>query len=202
MLIGAAGTVAVGAITPGPNNFAVMTAAARAGFSGAVPAIAGVVLGSLALLVLADIGTGAMLAARPRLMAALSITGCAYLTYIGVRMFAGSFGAGDARRDTHAYPTGTFGLFAFQFVNPKAWVLTLTVVSTARIDAASAAAILPLAAIFAVIPAICLALWSALGAVMSRLLSRQSRANWFDRAMGSLLIASAVMLGGEALASS
>ncbi len=58
-LIGAAGAIAAAALTPGPNNFVVMRTAARGGLAGALSAIAGVVLGSLALLAVVVAGAGA-----------------------------------------------------------------------------------------------------------------------------------------------
>jgi threonine/homoserine/homoserine lactone efflux protein len=60
--------------------------------------------------------------------------------------------------------------------------------------AAPALAFWQLAAVFTVVPAACLILWSASGAALSRLLARPAVATWFDRSMGALLVASAVAL--------
>ena len=86
-----AAVVTVGAITPGPNNWVVMRAAARSGAAGAVPVIAGVVLGSLALLVLVAAGGGAAFEAEPRLRTALAIGGSLYLAALGARLVFQTF---------------------------------------------------------------------------------------------------------------
>ena len=70
-LITVAGMVAIAAITPGPNNFVVMEAAARAGFAAAIRAILGVLPGSLILLATVWGGLGTALEAASWLRAAL-----------------------------------------------------------------------------------------------------------------------------------
>ena len=50
--------VTVAAITPGPNNFIVMNAAARGGLDAVLPAITGVVGGSLFLMAIIWAGAG------------------------------------------------------------------------------------------------------------------------------------------------
>lgn len=183
-----------------------MAAATRAGFSGAVPAIGGVVMGSVALLLLVAMGTGAVMSAYPRLLAALSAGGCLYLLYVGWVLIAHTFTRHDVQSETEtqAHPSGVIGLFVFQFINPKAWMLTLTVVSAVRIDAQVdgdiGATILPLVTIFVVLPAICLSLWSWLGTVMSKLLRGPTMTRWFDRTMGILLVVSALVLLIESVA--
>jgi threonine/homoserine/homoserine lactone efflux protein len=90
-------------------------------------------------------------------------------------------------------PAGARGLFAFQFLNPKAWVLVLTAVSAARGSAEPATALAGLAALFVAIPTASLALWSMLGLSLRR--SRERRAPaWLDRALGVLLVACSGLL--------
>ncbi len=87
-LIAAAGILLVGAITPGPNNFVVMTAGARAGITGAFPALAGIILGTLAMTAVVVFGAGAAFAAEPRLRTALTTAGCLYLAWLGLQLLA------------------------------------------------------------------------------------------------------------------
>jgi threonine/homoserine/homoserine lactone efflux protein len=46
--------------------------------------------------------------------------------------------------------------------------------------------------------ALCLLVWALLGAALSRALERPTTAIWFDRAMGAMLVASAIPLALEA----
>lgn len=194
-LIATAGLLLAGAITPGPNNFVVMREAARAGWGGALPAIAGVVLGSLALLLLASAGLGVAVAAEPRLAAAVSVAGSVYLAGLGVRLAAARPEAGKERAaEPPALLAGVWGLLAFQFLNPKSWLLVLTVTASAYSGGGLDRGLLPLAALFVLVPAVCLGLWSWAGVALTRWLRRPALRTRVDRAMGGLLVASAVLL--------
>jgi threonine/homoserine/homoserine lactone efflux protein len=183
------GLVVVAASTPGPNNLIVLRAATRSGMAGAMPAIAAIVLGGQALLALVSLGADAVLAAAPPLRVLLTLGGSAYLAWLGLRLASRSPARAKAADD--ALPSRPVALFCFQFLNPKAWVMVVTAI------AAAPGATLEVAAVFAIVPAVCLTLWSALGAAMASLLSRATVALWFDRVMGALLVTSAIVLAVE-----
>ena len=192
-LIPIAGLVVVAAMTPGPNNLVVLRAAARSGMVAAIPAIAGIVTGGLALVGLVAAGAGAALSAEPRLQTVMALSGCLYLAWLGLRLVVRAGPpAGPEASAGRPLPAGAVALFGFQFLNPKAWMMVLTA------TAAPGVTFWQLAALFAIIPPVCLALWSAGGAALSGHLGRPRVATWFDRAMGILLLACAAALGAEA----
>jgi threonine/homoserine/homoserine lactone efflux protein len=202
-LLGAAGLIAAATLTPGPNNLVVMRAAARGGVRGALPAIAGVVLGSLALLAVVAAGAGTLFIAVPQARQVLAVAGCSYLVWLGARLFASARDAVPA--DTHngaagggRLPAGVGGLVAFQFLNPKSWVLVLT--ATAAVPAAVGALglFLRLGPLFLLIATPSLLLWALFGAGVERLLGRRRERRWLDRGLAALLIASALLLLVEA----
>lgn len=195
-LIGVAGFVFVAAVTPGPNNFVVMREAVRSGFVGAFPAVGGVVAGTLTLLGITASGVGAVFAAEPRLRTAVAVGGCLYLSWLGARIIAGSFGESSGREDTDAkkLPTGVAGLFGFQFLNPKGWAMVLTATSAVQAGAGALTAFVQLAALFTVVTTACLILWAWLGAAATKYLDRPPVRAWFERAMGALLILSAILV--------
>jgi threonine/homoserine/homoserine lactone efflux protein len=192
-LLALAALIFVAAITPGPNNLAVLNAAAHRGMAGARSAIAGVVLGSLALLLLALSGVGALFAAHPRLRDAVSLFGCGYLAWLGARMIAGA----RSRRANpiHAVtPPGIGHLAGLQFTNPKAWTMVLTAVAAARAVMSPAAAALALLVLFLAIPTACLAAWAWFGARIMPRLQRPATRAWCDGLLGVLLLGSAIAL--------
>jgi threonine/homoserine/homoserine lactone efflux protein len=193
-LIATAGALIAAALTPGPNNFVVMRAAARSGLIGALPEIAGIVLGSLALLAVVVAGAGAVFEAEPRLEPALAVAGCLYLVALGVRLLASGGGSHGEPGEEAALPAGAAGLFAFQFLNPKSWVLVLTVTAAAPAGGGPLAGFAQLAPLFVTIPAACLLLWSAFGSAMARHLERRPLRVGLDRTLGALLIVSALLL--------
>lgn len=187
-LIAIAGLILVAAITPGPNNLVVLRTAARAGVAGTTPAIVGIVLGGLLMLALAAAGLGAAFVALPALRSGIAVAGSLYLACLGVTLMRA---VPDA--DTPAaLPAGVLGLLGFQFLNPKSWAMVLT--ATAALPAGDFASWLQLAALFVAIPVPCLLLWSAFGAVMAVRLADPRARRRFDRAMGALLLASALAL--------
>ena len=190
-LLAVAGFVSVAALTPGPNNLIVMAAAARGGLAAAAPAIAGVVAGSIALLALVWSGAGAAFDAAPALRGALTLAGALYLVWLGVDLIRR--GGGDGGPAMAALPAGTVpGMAAFQLLNPKSWVIVLTATAAAHGDMAGGLG--GLVVLFASISGICLTLWALAGAAITERLTRPGASRRFDRAMGALLIASALLL--------
>jgi threonine/homoserine/homoserine lactone efflux protein len=191
-LIGAVGLITVAAITPGPNNLVVMRTAVHSGFAGALPAIAGIVAGGLAMLLLVVAGAGVLFAAEPRLYHLITYGGGAYLCWLGIVLLRDGLASPGRRTASpaRALPVSGFGMFGFQFLNPKSWIMVLTVTSAVRVGNETAHVFLVLAALFTVIPALCLTLWCALGVLLRTYPAHQ----WLDGLMGALLIISALLL--------
>ena len=179
----------VAAATPGPNNLVVLRTAARNGWRAALPGAAGIIAGGLMLLAVVIAGAGKLFVAWPPLRAAVEVGGAACLAWMGAWM---CFSAG---RHTEApwFPAGVPGLFAFQFLNPKAWVMVLTVVAALPAMRATDT-LLRLAPLFVCIPALCLLSWALLGGALSRHLARPRVRTWTDRVLGALLVLAALLL--------
>jgi threonine/homoserine/homoserine lactone efflux protein len=193
-LLSTAGVIAAGALTPGPNNLVVLREAARGGWPAALRSILGIVSGGLALLALVSFGAGPLLAAHPGLATAVRVVGGAYLVWLGIRLAARGSAAGSSQQTgLTGLPAGLLGLFGFQLLNPKAWVLVLTALSAARADAEPNVAWAGLVALFVAIPAASLALWSLLGVALVRSRRRPAPA-WLDRTLGVLLVLCAGIL--------
>jgi threonine/homoserine/homoserine lactone efflux protein len=194
-LMAAAGFITAAAVTPGPNNLLVMRAAADGGTTRALPAIAAILLGSLVLLALVGAGGGAMFERYPVVRTTATIAGALYLGWLGLRIVlsAGQAAAGEARNRA-GLPVSAPGVFALQFLNPKGWVMVLTAVGGAQADMSAIAAIAWLAPLFVVILTTCLLLWALCGARLAKSLARPRFRLWFDRSMGGLLVACAILL--------
>lgn len=191
-LLAACGLLLVAAITPGPNNLVVLRAAGHAGLRGALPAIAGIVGGGLLLLAVTALGAGTAFAAHPPLRRWTGAIGALYLAWLGVSLCVAGVAPRHAAAASATLPAGTLGLIGFQFLNPKSWVIVLTVL--AAVPATGLRDYLPLAGLFVLVPALCLLLWAALGAWLARWLVRPTVRRGVDLAMGVLLIACAFLL--------
>lgn len=193
-LIALAGLLCVAAITPGPNNLVVLRAAGHAGIRAAVPAITGIVLGGLLLLALVAAGAGMAFAAHPSLKLWIGAIGALYLAWLGVSLCVGGMTPRQSRASSAepALPAGTLGLIGFQFLNPKSWVMVLTVLTA--LPATTLRDYLPLAGLFVLIPTLCLLLWASLGAWLARWLVRPVVRRGVDIVMGVLLVVCAGLL--------
>jgi threonine/homoserine/homoserine lactone efflux protein len=135
----------------------------------------------------------ALLPAVPALRMALLVAGCIYLLALGIGLIVRPDVSNTPERSHRRLPEGFWGLFLFQFLNPKGWVLLVTAAS-AMSAPSGVAAYAQIAALFVVISLTCLSLWAALGRVFAVVQKGGVGAIWFERTMGCLLIGSAVLL--------
>lgn len=178
-----AGLLFVAAITPGPNNILVMQAGLRGGVVRAIPAIVGVVLGSLGLLMVVAFGLAQIADQLPYALNVISIIGASYLAYLGAGLLRAK--PTDALQDTdQLLPATLKTIVLFQFLNPKAWVLVSTLVAASHGQVS-----LPgLAVMMAVITALCLTCWAVLGLALSTAIKNPSVNRYVNSLMGSSLI--------------
>jgi threonine/homoserine/homoserine lactone efflux protein len=187
-LLAAAGLITVAASTPGPNNFIVMRAAATNGLLRTLPLVVAIVVGSLAMLALVSSGSAIAVAEHPALGAALALVGGAYLIFLGLSI--AWHGVRDCRDSSTPASHGMrtpLGLFCFQLLNPKGWLMIVTAVS-------SGVAFTHLAIVIGTITTCCLLVWSWFGSLLHTRLQRPRFARWFHFLAGSCLAGSALMV--------
>lgn len=194
-LIATAGLLTVGVITPGPNNLIVMRETAHGGWKRAVPAATGIVAGGLALLLAVTAGASALLTVDPRVILGMRAAACLVLATFGVRTIAGASRPASRLKPAAHIPkfASLGGLFVFQFLNPKAWVLTVTAVVSVQ-SSLGGATFPVLASLLALISTAGLILWSSFGLLLMRYQNMPVRRAWFDRVTGGLLIGFAFIL--------
>lgn len=189
----------VSSITPGPNNLLATASGARFGLRRTLPQIAGVTFGFTILLWLATSGVAALIASHPTIGLALSIAGYAYLAWLSLTLLASAWnpapdGLGDGpMRQAVRAPLTFWQSAAFQFANPKAWMMALSAASAfIGTEGRSLGSIVALGALFAVINFPCVGAWAVLGAHLQRWLNSPT-ARWrlraFNAAMGFTLLA-------------
>ena len=177
----------VTSVTPGPSNLMLLASGANFGFVRTLPQVFGITVGFGGLLAGVGLGLGAVLTAVPGLHLALKLAGAAYLLRLAWRIASArpaSVGAAGAGR-----PLGFLESAAFQWVNPKAWVValsTMAVYTDAGAPLASAAATV---VVFALVNLPSVAVWAGFGSALGGLLADPRRARAFNVGMGLLLAA-------------
>jgi threonine/homoserine/homoserine lactone efflux protein len=180
----------VTSITPGPNNFMLMASGVNFGFRRTIPHMLGIGIGFLSLLLGVGFGLGAALAAFPALHTALKVGGGLYLLYLSWRI-AMARSTGEARAGTaEPRPMSLVEAAAFQWVNPKAWVMAVTAMALYTNPQAPFLSVVLVAVAFAIFNVPCVSVWAGFGVALRGFLADPVRLKWFNIAMGLLLVAS------------
>lgn len=175
-------------ITPGPNNLMLLTSGVNFGFVRSVPHMLGIGGGFLSLLLGVGLGLGAVLTAFPSLHLALKVLGGAYLLYLAWRIaMSRSMGGGAA---SGARPMTFLEAAAFQWVNPKAWVMAVSAMAIYTNPQAPFLSMLIVAGAFAAVNLPSVSTWAGFGTALRGFLADPVRLKWFNIAMGVLLAAS------------
>ena len=113
-------------ITPGPNNMMLMASGANYGLSRSWLHIAGIGAGFALMICLAGLGLSQLFELFPVLETVLKVGAAIYMTYLAwkIATAAPSLDAPEGGR-----PFSFIQAAAFQWVNPKAWAMALTVMS-------------------------------------------------------------------------
>ena len=182
---------AVVAGTPGPSNALLTAVGARAGFRRGLPSLLGQVTGMGAMLFAITLGLGDVLLAHPLVLQVLKWGGAAMLCWMAWRIATAGEPGGTAKG-----PPGFLGMAAFQWVNPKGWLVSLAAVATFLDRHAGSA--LAQAAVFAILFTVVAlpscAPWLAFGAALQRFLRTPRARRILNGVMAALLAASTILL--------
>lgn len=181
-----AGFAFVSSITPGPNNLMLMASGANFGLRRSLPHMLGVGIGFTAMIVAVGLGLNGIFTALPWTHVALEVLSVAYLLWLAWKIATAAPKTPEAR--AAARPLTFLQAAAFQWVNPKAWMMVVSALTFYAADQ-SLAAVLLVAAVFGAINLPCISLWTVLGQEMRRWLTSPGRLRAFNLTMAVLLVA-------------
>jgi len=178
-------------VTPGPNNMMLTYSGARFGLRATAPHLAGIVVGTFLLNLLAILGLKPLTTRWPELLLVLKIVGSIWLLMIGWKM-AHASKSGSASEEK---PMVFFAAVLFQFANPKAISATLALVSLVLVALAEEPGlmwvvllVIPPLSFISILP------WAIAGRSIRRFLSTPLRWKVFTRITGGLTAACALFL--------
>ncbi|MBC3434413.1 LysE family translocator [Pseudomonas sp. BW16M2] len=178
----------VTSVTPGPNNAMLLASGVNFGFRRTVPHILGISSGFLVLVLAVGLGLGAVFEAYPVLYKVLRYVGAAYLLYLAWNIAC----SGPVSQDVagKGRPLGFWGAAAFQWVNPKAWVMALGAISTYTPLQGYFFNVVVIASLFALINAPSVGVWAGFGSVLRNVLRDLRWLRLFNYGMALLLVIS------------
>ncbi|MCG6856958.1 MAG: LysE family translocator [Salaquimonas sp.] len=179
----------VASMTPGPNNLMLLASGVNFGFRRTVPHMLGVATGFVTLLLAVGFGLGALLGAVPQLGIALKILGGAFLLYLAWRI-ALSRTLGAVEGSTK--PIGFAQAWSFQWVNPKAWMMSVTAMAAYGNAEQPVFSVLAVTSGFALLCFVSIFSWTGFGQALSGWLADPVRLKWFNIFMGLALLATLV----------
>lgn len=181
------GFVAVMTGTPGPNNLMLVSSGANAGFIRSLPHILGIVIGCQIMLLCIALGLGQLLSHSPSLINGLRITGALYLLWLAWQLVRNRSLQDHPQQQQ---PLTFIQAALFQWVNPKAWMMTLTGVATFTQPHNFTPSMLLLAGTFVVVGLPLISSWNLFGAALKNGLKKGKHLRYFNRVMAVLLVAS------------
>jgi threonine/homoserine/homoserine lactone efflux protein len=177
----------VSGVTPGPNNIMLMTSGVNFGIRRTLPHLVGVVLGFSAMVALIGLGLDAIFARLPQLMPFMRWAGAAYLLWLAWRIA----NSGPMREGAvQGRPLGFLGAAAFQWINPKGWVIAISALTAYSVTDNYTISVLAVALTYLAIGIPSSGAWVVFGSAMRKALRDPGVARAFNLTMAALLVAS------------
>ncbi len=177
-------------VTPGPNNAMIMTSGLNYGVKRSMPHYTGIVLGFPAMVLAVGVGIAQLFEQYPAFHTMLKLVGATYLSYLAYKIATAPV---SELKESRGKPFSFIQAVAFQWVNPKAWVLAVgaTVTYTVLGDG-YLLQVIAIALIFFIFGAPCIMLWLWGGASLKKILQDPGYVRVFNMGMALLLMGSLI----------
>lgn len=177
----------VTSITPGPNNTMLLASGVNFGFRRTLPHMFGISAGVAILMLSVGFGLGEAFKRIPILYTLLETASVVYLLYLAWRIGT----SGEVRAHNGKSRPMTFvEAIAFQWVNPKAWMMVLTAATTIQLSADYGRNAVWMALVFVFVGLPCISVWAAFGQGLRGFLSNPRWLRVFNLTMATLLVLS------------
>ena len=181
--------------TPGPNNIMLLASGSQFGFRRTLPHIVGIGLGVAMLISSVLFGLGALFLFYPPLYLVLKWVGGGYLLWLAWKIANAPVDGLSIDEVVKASPMCWWQAALFQFVNPKAWMMAISAVSTFTVqgDLYVQSGFL-IVLVFACVNFPTISLWAWLGVGIRRWLTNPKRQRRFNICMGIATASTLLMI--------
>jgi len=186
----------VSSITPGPNNTMMLASGVNFGFARSLRHMTGITAGFCFMILLMGMGLGTVFERVPLLYTLMRYAGGVYMLVLAWKIFRSKPMPDAATTDTVttrtalARPMGFAAAAAFQWVNPKAWVMALGAITTYLPARHSLWQLLALIGVMGVINMPSTGSWALFGSKMRRQLQQPVFLRVFNALAALALVAS------------
>lgn len=177
-------------ITPGPNNIMLMSSGVNFGIKPSLPHLAGICIGFPAMVLAIGLGLSTLFQSSPILHVAIKYIGITYLLYLAW-LIANSSSKMEGKHTSR--PLSFIQAAAFQWVNPKGWIMAVGAVATfTTLEQPLTGQVLTIASVFLSVAFPCAIVWLGFGVALKRLLKNQRQQKAFNITMALLLVLSII----------
>ena len=178
----------VAAYSPGPNNFVAFYSGFNFGIARTLPHIIGVTFGFPFLLLCVALGLINVFKLYPLIQEILKYLGTLFLIYLAYKI---SFSSSKNQENKNKNPVKFIETFVFQFLNPKAVIASIIIVSTYISVGENFVSHTTQIVILALLVSVTsITLWTFLGKFFRKFATNQKFINYFNYVMSLLLLLS------------
>lgn len=178
----------VSSITPGPNNLMLLASGGNFGYWRSIPHMLGIAIGFVLMTVIVGLALMQIFDTYPATYTILRYVSGAYLLYLAYKIARMSL---PREGEKTGKPLSFLQAAAFQWVNPKAWTMTVSALTQFAPDNTTAS-VISVALIFGIINLPSISAWTLMGTHIRQFLTHPMRLRAFNITMALLLIASMI----------
>lgn len=177
-------------ITPGPNNIMLMTSGVNFGVKRSIPHLMGISLGFPTMILAIGLGLSTVFQAYPIIHQVIKVIGIVYLLYLSW-LIANSSSKMEGK--SIAKPFSFLQAAAFQWVNPKGWIMAVGAIATfTSVQQDLTPQVITIATVFLCVAFPCAVVWLGFGVALKRILKNERQQKIFNITMAVLLVASII----------
>lgn len=187
-LVGIAVFGFVTSVTPGPNNTYLLTSGMNFGTRRSLRYVNGIMAGLIIMFSAMYLGIGALFTAYPLIQEILKYVGFGYILFMAYQIVRSSF----VHKHESVERVGFLRATAFQMVNPKAWIVVMSVVAAyvpANSNLIQGSIIL---AVFLLATYPGAVIWAAFGELIAGWLAKPEKRRIFNVSAAVLLVVSMI----------
>lgn len=186
-LIAVTGFCFVTCFTPGPNNTMLMASGLNFGMRRTLPHMWGVSMGFPLMVFGVGLGVAQVFVAYPPLYTGLKVVSVAYLLWLAAKIAMADAVKTDGGR---AEPLTFLQAAAFQWVNPKAWIMAVGISATYLVAGLFWESLTTICAIFLIAGLLSSSTWAMGGAGLKALISNRMWVRSINIVLAVVLVAS------------
>ena len=186
-------------ITPGPNNFMLMSSGALFGFPRTLPHILGIQLGFMSLMASSVLGLGAVVLQMPWLITFVKVAGAGWLCWLAFGFLAAARNHRETNiagaELTRSRPFKVYEAALFQWANPKGLIIALSA-SGAYLGIAPTPSVrvLMICGAFTAMGTLSATTWTLVGNLLNQFMSTGRSARLLNLLMGLLMLATGAII--------